>query len=251
MIKSKLILIFVFISLSVSTFAQWEFDMHKGNLIWRNWFLKADAGLNMLYADNASYNHDPIYKMRYESRLGLSGVIGKWITPWVALGGNLSMGQLYSFTENRESNGVFYQLTGEVYININQIIHPSYQQDEVYFYTKIGYGLIYFNAEMTDIKTGEVLRQLGKPNGFVMPNTEWVIPIGFGLVYNINTHFSASLDGTVNFTVSDKLDACYSNNENAHNDLYVFIAAGLTYTFNFKSSQGSYRRPRARRSNHW
>ena len=254
MIASKYIkstLISIFLVLSLSTFAQRKFDMHKGNLAWRNWFVKANIGVNLLYSDASTYHNDLLYKLQYENQLGFSLETGKWLTPWLGANVNFALGNLYVYTQETESFSNFYQYSGEIIFNLNQLLYPSEKQSEFYVYLKLGYGLINFNATMIDQITGDTLGIQGKYSSYGKAVTEWFIPVGLGGTYNIDENFGINMEAKVNFTNTDKLDASYANKTQSQNDLYASITIGLVYTFNIKGSYGSYWRPQSKRSNQW
>ena len=254
MVTSKYIkstFISIFIVLSLNAFAQRKFDMHKGNLTWRNWFVKANIGVNLLYSDASTHHNDLLYKLQYENQLGFSLETGKWLTPWLGANVNFAAGNLYVYTYETESFTNFYQYSGEIIFNINQLLYPAEKQSEFYVYLKLGYGLINFNAAMVDQITGDTLGIQGKYSSYGKAVTEWFIPVGLGGTYNIDENFGINLETKVNFTNTDKLDASYTNKTQSQNDLYASITIGLVYTFNIKGSYGSYWRPQSKRSNQW
>ncbi len=247
----KYVFISIFIVLSLSTFAQRKFDMHKGNLAWRNWFVKANIGVNLLYADASTYNYDLLYKLQYENQLGFSLEAGKWLRPWLGANANFTLGNLYAYTYETESFTSFYQYSGEIIFNLNQLLYPAEKQSEFYVYLKLGYGLINFNATMTDRVTGDTLGVQGKHSSYGKAVTEWFIPVGLGGTYNIDENFGINFEAKINYTNTDKLDASYANKTQSQNDLYASITIGLIYTFNIKGSEGGYWHPLSKRSRHW
>lgn len=239
------------LSFAEKSTAQRDYNMHKGNQMWRHWFVKAHAGAAMLYADASTYNADIFYKMRYESNIAYSLEAGKWLTSWGGAQASFSMGKLYSQTSNTESFTEFNQYSGSLIFNLNQLIYPAASETELYVYAKLGYGFINFSGVMLQKETQDTIGRVGNYAGFEKPVTEWFIPVGIGGVYNINEHFGISLDFSINFTNADKLDASYSNTKDMPNDLYTFLSAGFIYTFDLKDSKGVYWRPRSKRGTKW
>jgi len=232
--------------------AQRKFELNKGGLIWRHWFVKANIGLNAYFGDISTYDHDPLNKIAHESKFGYSVSAGKWIIDWGGANFTFSGGGLKGIKENGvESRTNFYQYTLEGIVNITQLINQYDRQSVFYLYGKLGFGLIDFNAYYINTNRGDTLNIVGKNSQFGKRVTEWVIPLGIGGAYNIDKNFSVIFDITYNYTHTDKLDARYNGSAADNNDYYVYFATGVKYTFTIKDKHGVYRRPRSKRTRRW
>jgi len=250
--KKITLLMLILLLIGSSLQAQRKFEMNKGGLIWRHWFVKSNIGLNAFFGDVSTYDHDPLNKLKYESKFGYSVSAGKWIIDWGGANFTFAGGSLKGIRENgTESHANFYQYTLEGLINITQLINHYDEQTPFYVYAKLGYGLIDFNAYSINSNTGDTLNIVGKHSGFGQRVTEWVIPLGIGGAYNIDKNFALIFDATYNYTHTDKLDARYYGSASGDNDYYIYAAVGVKYTFTIKDEYGKYRRPRSKRSRRW
>lgn len=235
-------------------YAQRQFDSHKGGSIWRHWYVKADFGPTALFGDISTYDTDPFKKLRYESKFSYSVSAGKWITDWGGAHFTFSQGQLKGIRGDLEANTSYFQYTFQGIINLTQLLYPSDDQGNFYFYAKVGYGLMDFNAILTNVATGDTIRMQGVNTSHDKRVTEWVIPFGFGGVYNIDQNFAINFDATYNYVNTDKLDGKFVSSEvdyNDNKDYYIYLSLGFQYTFNFKESYGNYKRPKSRRRIQW
>lgn len=251
-ISPKLISIIIFTFLvSISVFAQRKMDYYKTGSIYRNWYANVNLSVNAMFGDVTTYDRDPFNKIGKESAIAFAVAAGKWITDWGGAEFNFSKGSLYGFASDLEANTNYNQYTLSGIINLTQLVYPSDYQTPFYFYGKIGYGLIDFNAVLTNSKTGDTIRMQGVDTPFDKRVTEWVIPMTIGGAYNIDKNFTLIFDLNYFYVDTDKLDGKFISSDkdfNDNKDSYASFTIGLKYTFNFKETYGSYTRPRSRRS---
>lgn len=234
--------------------AQRQFDSHKSGSIWRHWYVKADIGATALFGDISTYDSDPFKKLKYESKFAYSATVGKWVTDWGGAEFTFSMGKLKGIRGSLEANTEYLQYTFVGRVNITQLIYPSDAQTPFYFYAKLGYGLIDFNAILTNVDTGDTIRMQGANTPHDKRVTEWVIPFGFGGTYNIDENFSIVFDATYHYVDTDKLDGKYISSEvdyNDNKDAYVYLSIGVQYTFNIKETYGGFKSSRSKRNKRW
>lgn len=250
-ISPKLISVVIFTLLLSTTFAQRKFDSHKSGSGWRHWYANVNFSVNAMFGDVTTYDYDPFKKIGQESGIAIAASAGKWITDWGGAEFNFSKGSLYGFSGDLEANTNYNQYTISGIVNFTQLIYPSDYQTPFYIYGKIGYGLIDFNALLTNTKTGDTIRMQGVNTSHDKRVSEWVIPITIGGAYNFDENFSMIFD--INYFVvdTDKLDGKFISTDkdfNDNKDSYASITIGVKYTFNLKESRGSYHRPRSRRT---
>lgn len=242
--KINLVFIIVLLLFSSSSIAQIEFEKYGSSYVWDHWYGQVAIGGNAFFGDISSHDHDPINKLRYETSYGYSASFGKWANSWIALQVSLSGGKLKGIKDSCSSHTSFYQYTFDGIINVTQLIKKDQKQTSFYGYLKLGYGLINFTAYNTNNEN--------ENNDYANEGariTEWVIPMGAGVVYNLDKNFSFFLDATYQYVNTDKLDAkCTSN---GILDNYVNGSLGFRYTFNLKSSRHKYRRNSSRKGLHW
>ncbi len=245
------LVIFLLLFISSSLYAQRDFNSHRGGSIWRHWYVKANVGTNAFFGNISTFDQDPFNKLKYESKFGYSVSAGKWINEWGGAHFTFSGGKLKGTRNDYESHTDFYQYTVEGIVNVTQLLYDHDMQSQFYIYAKLGFGLIDFNALYTNVVTGDTINMVGKHTAYDKRVTEWVIPIGFGGVYNIDDNFGLFFDDTLNYTNTDKLDAKYKGAEDDTNDYYIFASAGIKYTFTIKEKHGKYNRPVSRRKIRW
>ena len=241
----------LFIIFSSTGFAQRKFDSHKSGSAWRHWYVKGNVALNAMFGDVTSYDQDPFKKIGQESRFGFSGSVGKWINEWGGAEFTFSRGSLFGFRGDLEVNTSFNQYTISGIVNFTQLIYPSDYQTPFYFYGKIGYGLIDFNATLTNVKTGDTLRMQGVNTAHDKRVSEWVIPLTIGGGYNFDPNFALIFDLNYFYVDTDKLDGKFVSSDvdfNDNKDSYASFSIGVKYTFNIKEKQGRFNRPRSRKS---
>ncbi len=251
-ISPKYIALVAFILLlGGSSYAQRKFDSHKSGFIWRHWYVKGNLSINAMFGDITTYDYDPLKKIGQESALGFTISAGKWLTEWGGAEFNFSKGNLYGFLGELEANSNYNQYTITGVINLTQLIYPTDYQTPFYFYGKLGYGLIDFNAVLTNSRTGDTIRMQGVETCQCKRVSEWVVPMGIGGAYNIDENFALVFDLNYFYVNTDKLDGKFISDEVDYNDSkdsYASFTIGLKYTFNIKETHGSPHRPRSRRT---
>lgn len=251
-ISPKLITVVIFtLLLSTSIFAQRKFDSHKSGSEWRHWYVNVNLSVNALFSDVTSYDHDPFKKISEESALGIVASAGKWINEWGAAEFTFSRGSLYGFSGDLEVNTNFNQYTVSAKVNFTQLIYPSDFQTPFYVYGKLGYGLIDFNALLTNSRTGDTLNMQGADTHHDKRVTEWVIPMTIGGAYNFDKNFALVFDLNYFYVDTDKLDGKFISSDrdfNDNKDSYASFTIGVKYTFNIRETHGKYNRPRSKRT---
>ena len=247
--KLYLVLILVLLFFSSSSKAQIVFEEYGSKNIWNHWYAQVSVGANALYGDISSHDHDPIKKIKYETSYGYSGSFGKWINSWIAAQLSLSGGKLRGVKNSHNSHTSFYQYTVEGVINITQLIYDYQRQTQFYGYVKLGYGLINFKAYVTNNKD----EKIAKGGKICIENdekvSEWLVPIGAGIVYNLDKNYSFFLDATYQYVNTDKLDAICTTNGTL--DRYINGQLGFRYTFSVKGTRQKSRRSSSRKGLHW
>lgn len=251
-ISPKPIIIVIFtLLLSTSLFAQRQFNSHKQGSIWRHWYVKVNLSVNAMFGDVTTYDRDPFKKIGQESSLALAASAGKWINEWGGAEFTFSKGSLYGFSGELEANTNYNQYTISGIVNFTHLIYPADEMTPFFAYGKIGYGLIDFNALLTNTRTGDTIRMQGVETAHDKRVSEWVIPISIGGAYNFDKNFAIVFDLNYFYVDTDKLDGKFVNSEvdfNDNKDSYASITLGVKYTFSLRETYGNYKRPRSRRS---
>lgn len=251
--KHILIAVILFLFMTSSGLAQISYDFHKGGWLMRHYYVEANLGVNLFYGDISDYNGDPFNKLIKEAGIGYSLTAGKWATPW--LGGQFTFthGQLRGVNEgcDCEFKNNYLQYTGQALINLTQLFYPLDKQSDFYFLARLGYGLINFNAVLSNTSSQDTIHIIGRYSSHGERVSEWVVPIGLSGVYNFDEHYSLSFDFMYNYTHTDKLDTkVYESKNERKLDSYIFVGLGVKYTFNLKKQKG-YNSGSTSRGVHW
>ncbi|MBS1917073.1 MAG: hypothetical protein JST87_12420 [Bacteroidetes bacterium] len=111
-----------------------------------------------------------------------------------------------------------------------------------YLFAGIGVAFVHIRRDWSNLNTSYFSGETGIFNGLAedeahrLPNIIPVIPVGAGVRYAINRHFSANMEFTYRLTRTDYLDGFSKAADPSKNDHYYTLSAGLIYTFGKKSN---------------
>jgi len=246
--KVSLIFTLVLVFFSSSSNAQIAFERYGSNYVWDHWYGQVSFGGNAFFGDMSSYDFDPIKKLQYETSYGYSGSFGKWINSWMAVQITLSGGELKAVKNTNTSHTSFFQYGIDGVINVTQLIRNEQNQSDFYGYLKVGYGLINFNAYIVNENDGSHVSGKNICSSEEGKVTEWVIPFGAGIVYNLDKNYSFLIETSYQYVNTDKLDAkCHGDSS----DRYINVSLGFRYTFDLKNNRNKYRHNSSRKGLHW
>ncbi len=212
---------------------------------YRDWMLSVSGGSALYFGENSNYDLDPLNKIKTESNLSYSISAGKWVKPYLAMRANFQMGKLNTIKSSHEMTANFNEYTAQLMLNVTDFFdYPSGYQRRLYSYVYLGYGLIDFKSAYY---TNAILEN---EVGTDKMQTEWVVPIGFGLAYNYNQNFTFAFDASYHYINTDVLDA-YSYSGSTSKDFLIYIGLSVNYNFNLKYIEGFIVRPKSRRSLKW
>lgn len=105
-------------------------------------------------------------------------------------------------------------------------------------YATIGVGLIDFKVKLYDGSNDSLIQSYGYEGQ--SSTTEFVIPFGGRAIYHISPSSAVSLQTTISYVDTDKLDGKTGND---NTDYYNFLSLGYTYKFGQGGSSGGRGRP--------
>lgn len=198
---------------------------------------QGDLSNNLAYKVKASYTIKHV--IDFSGNISFGGMSGEKIR---GSGDKTN----YVYFENK-----FTQFSFDMGINI---LAPFMKNNREKFglYANIGLGLIDFKVKLYDGTNDSVVKTFGYDGQG--STTELVIPFGGRAIYHISKSSAVTLQTTLNWVDTDKLD---SQTGNDNTDFYNYFSLGYTYKFNFDKSKkgkgslrgsGSSRSGRSRKS---
>jgi Outer membrane protein beta-barrel domain/SPOR domain len=217
------------LSLSVSSFGQTYTEGTKR--FFDNWRINLNMGANLFHGDIEEYSFAP-YKEDWRMAYGL--MARKQFTPVFGMGLQLLKGRLHG-TKLHDGNGNpadlafdanMFEYNMHAYFDLSTLFSGNNPNRPFTIYGLAGMGFSNWESKAKTYSTGAVIKSSGTAND---KTTEWVIPVGMGLRYNINNRWGLNFESTLRGVNSDKLDAWIGGFKY---DVYNYSMLGLTYNFN-------------------
>ena len=230
---SKIMLLFAFVVVSLSTYAQnsdgeikAETDTLTKTSFSKSIYVSGDFGLGILDGENTSF------KLGYNGHLG----IGYQFDKYVGVKLNLGYGSLNAGFDNITIDKLNYleaniNLTFEL-VNIIFGYNPGRKLGVV---PHIGLGQIQYRLSALN-NNGSIFSQVGYTDGNGLNNGSGLqkrkvvatLPLGIELNYAISKKWKISLDFTANYTDSDFIEGI---NGDYRNDWFYTVNLGANYKF--------------------
>ena len=230
---SKIMLLFAFVVVSLSTYAQnsdgeikAETDTLTKTSFSKSIYVSGDFGLGILDGENTSF------KLGYNGHLG----IGYQFDKYVGVKLNLGYGSLNAGFDNITIDKLNYleaniNLTFEL-VNIIFGYNPGRKLGVV---PHIGLGQIQYRLSALN-NNGSIFSQVGYTDGNGLNNGSGLqkrkvvatLPLGIELNYAISKKWKISLDFTANYTDSDFIEGI---NGDYRNDWFYTVTLGANYKF--------------------
>jgi len=206
-----------------------------------NWFINGNVGISQFYGDMSEEN--PFQKILFDTRIGTGLVLGKMITPYLGVRGEIHYAKLKSTRKylSYNPNGEYFvawnliELNLAANINFVNLIFGYNSRRVVTAYGIIGAGLTNWQTELYDFKTNQKIRDNGyNGNGILNMTTEFVMPFGAGINFKVHDHIDVNVETTWRGVNSDKLDTKVGGFKY---DIYTYSSVGITYKFNLVKSK--------------
>ncbi|MCF8297137.1 MAG: porin family protein [Saprospiraceae bacterium] len=212
--------------------------------LFENWNANFNLGYNKFYGDitdkkNSIFRNTPFHKYFYENRKMMYGfMFGKDINDIVNVRGQILYGNIKGTSEIYLSyfDAKLFEYNLNAKVNLSNLILGTSSYRSYSFYATAGIGMVNWNTQRKDLKTGVVL----DGNGFVndggigaLHSTEGVIPIGLGVEFNLNDNWQIALESTLHGIKTDKLDAYFSESKKVEG--FGYVSVSMEYTFDFKA----------------
>jgi hypothetical protein len=228
MIKVMYVILFVIVAIPIHLLSQHSNGPTVGSGDYMG--VTGEVGITSFFGDidegaanGDVYHNNMAYKLQasrnFKSLFDISGRISL---------GNMS-GQKIRGTNGHTSNlyfkNSFIEYTFDFGINLLAIVTKNYNK-KVGVYASIGMGLIDFRVKLYNGAADTLIRAYGY-NG-ESSTTEFVLPIGVRLSYNLSPTSAISVQATSSRVDTDKLDGMTGND---NSDYYNYISFGYTYKF--------------------
>ncbi len=227
------ILFITFIATTVNAQKQYKFANH-----WNTSFFVGATRFNGDVSDNANSfkDNNPFSKYFYQDRrMGMGIYLDKMFNPYFGIKGLFMYSTMKSTKESEKiyfKGNLFEYSISAVFDLTNAFLGiDKYRKYNVYAF--LGVGLSEIRSELYDLNTDSVIAKVGytvKKEGRG-PNrlTEFTMPFGLGVRYNINKSFSVFGEFTSHVIFSNKVDA-YPVDGTTSESLNM-INIGVTYFF--------------------
>ena len=215
--------LFILFSLSsISVNAQDEF---RSSSMKRFFYLQPNAGISQYFGylnENKYWNENP--------KLAFGALVGYQFSPVFGLRSQFMKTNLYSqrSDQNKTLNSNLWDASLEMTININEIFAKYNEKRFFNFYLFGGAGYSFFDSELEDISTNEILKE--HSNQIIL-----IMPIGAGASFRISYNFSINLEyGDRTMFHGEYLDFSQPGEDN--NVHYSYASAGIQIRFGSKDS---------------
>lgn len=232
----RLTFLILLVFLLPSTLVQGQSPMSHSKRFTDNWYINGNVGVSQFYGDMS--NENPFQKLEFDTRVGTGLILGKNITPYLGVRGEIHYARLQSTRRFMSGypNGAYFVSKNLVEFNLAATVNFvnlvfGYNSRRVFTaYGLVGAGLANWQAELFDHKTNKKIQDNGfTGNGIMDMTTEFVLPFGAGVNFKVSDRFDVNTEVTWRGVNSDKLDTKTGGFEY---DIYSYISVGLTYKFN-------------------
>lgn len=195
-----------------------------------------NGGVVLTYADLKEYQLGFALKYHHENAFG-GGVTATYaFSPVFGIQGQFNFGGFSGSAREKDLyfDGSYIEPTLNVHVNFSNLLFPArVGKSKFSTYGYVGTGLNgfrstlhLFNGYMVDYE-GYTDNEFTKDKRTV----EVVFPVGFGAKYKINSHLGITLETSIRFLNSDKLDAYVGGSSK---DAYQYTSLGVAYNFSGK-----------------
>lgn len=164
----------------------------------------------------------------------------------VEFSGRISIGKM-SGEKKRSSSYLYFKNEFVEYsadLGINIMSFFGAHKGKFGLYANIGIGLIDFKVKLYDGTNDSLIQSYGYEGQ--KSTTEFVVPLGGRAVYHISKSSAVSMQTTISWVDTDKLDGKTGND---NTDFYNYFSVGYTYKFGTSSNSKKRRRSGSMRLN--
>ena len=191
------------------------------------WFSGGHIGGNFLFGDISGYEFGPGGDMYF----------GRQLTPIFGLDVRFyrAIDEDRGESLNRTFDSDLYDFTINTKVNFSNLIFGFKPNRLISVHGLIGFGQVQFRSTL--FEGGKQIRIFGDENspeidkggGFNSRKVELIVPVGFGVDYELAESWDLNLDVTWKLSESDILDASWV--ADSKKDVYSSLGLGLTYKF--------------------
>jgi len=214
----------VFCLVSIAAKAQNE---SESPIFKKYFYLQPNAGISQYFGDlneNKYWNENP--------KFAFGAVAGYQISPVFGLRSQFMKTNLYSqrSDQNKSLTSNLWDVSLDLTFNINEIFAKYNEKRFLNFYLFWGAGYSFFDSEMKNISTDEILKEHSNQIMFILP-------IGAGASFRLSYNISINLEyGDRTMFHGEYLDfSLPDENNNVH---YSYASAGIQIRFGSEDSDG-------------
>ncbi len=219
---------------------------YKQNILKDGWGVNLNFGSSLFYGDLRVYDFYPVSKYNNERKWAIGGMLTKDITTLATLQVMFLSGKLAG-TKRLWSDGTkaglffnssYTEFNLNAKVNISNILFSYNPKRKINFYGLIGYGIVNYRTIQRKLGTEELEDVIGYSEDGQRkesPQSEAIIPMGLGLTYKLDDHFSLDFQSSIRKMFVDNLDVLEGNS--GVNDMYGYTSLGVTYNFGFSKKK--------------
>jgi len=201
-----------------------------------NWVFRLGIGKTQFYGD-ASHD-DKWEKLMTESRLDYTTNVRKQFNKV------LGVGTEFFFSKVRSRKGednmptplkyelasYYFETNAFVFVDLSALVFRDGFLHRFSVYTTAGVGYAFWKSELTDVATGEVMHSGNTYNGQYYKKGGVVLPVTFGLKFNVTYEWLIYVDTQMRTILNDQLDVWVGG----HPFDFLFAASiGVSYRLNY------------------
>jgi len=199
----------------------------------KHWYVGPHLGLVSFFGDLSIHDFNPVRKITDESKFGWGFLVGKGINPFLDAQFSFTKGGMKGSNPDADMkfNNSFTEMTLGPEINISQIIWPN-RISRFNLTAKAAVGMIQYRSIKNRLSDGAYLSSVG-----LTPDREntgtagssLIFPVGFGLNYRLNFHWTMTSNFALRLHNKDMLDVQVGST--GISDRYSYGSLGIVYVF--------------------
>ncbi len=227
----------------------------------KGWDVGFNLGLSYFYGDvndnkGRIWRSTPLSGFYFEQKNLMGDIsVGKIINPYLHLRSHFVFGSLSGSSDelNTYFNGHVMTFGLDVHFHYLDYFMKRPESRKFKYYAFTGVGFSSYNSVRRQISTDKFVSSIGYSNygnTKTSNNSSATIKLGLGVAYHIDKYWKLNFESSLNYLLTDKLDAMVSSNTLLEG--YGYMSFGIAYKFdlnihtrnnNWKKSSGTNNKP--------
>lgn len=214
-------------------FSGWSSGYAQDYSIGKQWYIGPHIGAVSFFGDLSVHDYNPGQKLTEESGPGYGIMAGKGITRYLDVQLSWTKGKMKGSNPGLDMkfNNSFSEISLGPEIIVSELIWPGHIS-RLNFTVSMAAGVIQYRSIKYRISDGAYISSEGltpRHENSGSARTSMVIPVGIGLNYRLNYHWTLRTDFDLRLQNKDLLDAHIGST--GISDRYVYSSIGIVYVF--------------------